>query len=176
MEPGIIPPGSRAAAPNQIWSYDFMSARTRRGGPIRILNVVDEFTRVAVTTHVSRSIGSGDLQQVLEKAIERHGAPTLIRSDNGREFISTTIVEWLGERGVEAAFIEKGKPQQNPYVERFNGTMRRELLNGEEFDSVLEARVMIEQFVEEYNTCRPHRGLKMMTPAAFANTQKKSSA
>jgi len=163
----------RAERPNHIWSYDFMSARTRRGGPIRILNIVDEFTRVALGTHVSRSIGSGEPQQVLEKTIERHGAPTLIRSDNGREFISATLVEWLAERGVEAAFIEKGKPQQNPYVERFNGTMRRELLNGEEFDSVLEARVMISSWVEEYNTCRPHRGLKMMTPAAYAAARRK---
>jgi putative transposase len=113
---------------------------------------------------------------VLAKTIERHGPPTLIRSDNGREFIATTIVEWLGERGIEAVFIEKGKPQQNPYVERFNGTMRRELLNGEEFDSVLEARVMVSAWVEEYNTQRPHRALKMLTPLAFAKAQNEAGS
>src|SRR5579884_2521546 len=158
----------RATAPNDIWSYDFMSGRTRHGGPIRILNIVDEFTRVALGTHVSRSIGSADLQDVLEKTINRHGVPRLIRSDNGREFISTTIIEWLEQRGIEAAFIEKGRPQQNAYVERFNGSMRRELLNQEEFDSVLEARVLIEEWVDQYNTVRPHRGLKMLTPLAFS--------
>ena len=148
-----------------------MSARTRRGGPIRILNVVDEFTRVALAAHVSRSVGSADLIRVLEEAFERHGKPSVMRSDNGREFIASTVVQWLKEQGVEAAFIEKGRPQQNPYVERFNGTMRNELLNGEEFDTLLEARVMIQAWVVEYNTRRPHRGLGMLTPLAFAEAQ-----
>jgi putative transposase len=129
----------RAERANHIWSYDFMSDWTRRGGPIRILNIVDEFTRVVLRSHVSRSIGSNDLKRVLAETFERHGRPTLIRSDNGREFIATTEVEWLAEQGVEAVFIEKGKPQQNGSVERFNGSMRREILNVEDFDTVLES-------------------------------------
>jgi len=164
----------RATAANHIWSYDFMSARTRRGGPIRILNIVDEFTRVALTTHVSRSIGSADLIRILQKTFEHHGKPSVMRSDNGREFIATTVVEWLAGQGIETAFIEKGRPQQNPYVERFNGTMRNELLNGEEFDTLLEARVMIQAWVVEYNTKRPHRGLGMMAPLAFAEVQNRA--
>jgi putative transposase len=157
-----------AAAPNQIWSYDFMSARTRSGASLRILNVVDEYTRVALGCRVDRSLGAAEVIAELERLFARHGRPQLLRSDNGREFIAASLADWLAERGVRQAFIEKGSPQQNPYVERFNGSMRDELLNGEEFDSLLEARVMIAAWVEQYNTLRPHRGLGMMTPSAYA--------
>ena len=92
----------------------------------------------------------------------------MLRSDNGREFIAASLGDWLAEQGVKTAFIEKGSPQQNAFVERFNGTMRDEVLNGEEFDSLLEARVVIGNWLVEYNTLRPHRGLGMLTPAAFA--------
>ena len=157
-----------AGAPNHVWSYDFMSGRTRDGASLRILNVVDEHTRVALGCRVDRSIGAGDVVQELERLFDRHGRPQVLRSDNGREFIAASLLDWLAERGVQTAFIEKGSPQQNPFVERFNGSMRDELLNGEEFDSLTEARVVIGAWVEEYNTLRPHRGLGMMTPSAFA--------
>lgn len=157
-----------AAQPNHIWSYDFMSGRTRDGAALRILNVVDEYTRVALGCRVDRSIGASDVVAELERLFAKHGRPQVLRSDNGREFIAASLLDWLGERGVQTAFIEKGSPQQNPFVERFNGTMRDELLNGEEFDSLLEARVLINNWIDEYNTLRPHRGLGMMTPAAFA--------
>jgi putative transposase len=106
----------------------------------------------------------------LELLFEAHGRPQVLRSDNGREFIAATLQAWLAERGVATAtaFIEKGAPQQNPFVERFNGTMRDELLNGEEFENVLEARVLIAAWVEEYKSLRPHRGLGMLTPRQFA--------
>jgi putative transposase len=81
--------------------------------------------------------------QELERLFHRHGQPQVLRSDNGREFIAASLLDWLAERSVATAFIEKGSPQQNPFVERFNGTMRDELLNGEEFDSLLEARVVM---------------------------------
>jgi putative transposase len=97
-----------------------------------------------------------------------HGKPDVLRSDNGREFIAASLRDWLAEQGVKTAYIEKGSPQQNPFVERFNGTMRDELLNGEEFDNLIEARVVISNWITEYNTLRPHRGLGMLTPAAFA--------
>ena len=145
-----------------------MGSRTRDGGAIRILNVVDEYTRVALGCRVARSIGAGDVIAELEQLFERHGRPQLLRSDNGREFIAASLGAWLAERGVKTAFIEKGSPRQNAFVERFNGTMRDELLNGEEFASLLEARVVIANWVVEYNTLRPHRGLGMITPAAFA--------
>lgn len=157
-----------AECPNHVWSYDFMGARTRNGGPIRILNVVDEYTRVALGSRVARSIGARDVINELEQLFERHGRPRVLRSDNGREFVAESLGDWLAEQGVKTAFIEKGSPQQNAFVERFNGTMRDELLNGEEFDNLLEARVVISNWLAEYNTLRPHRGLGMMTPAAFA--------
>lgn len=157
-----------AAFPNHIWSYDFVAVRSRRGASIRILNVVDEFTRVAIGAHVAPSIGARDVWRILEQLFERHGAPHMIRSDNGREFIAATVVDGLRARGITPVFIERGSPQQNPFVERFNGTMRDELLNGEEFDSVLEARVVIGRWLAEYNEHRPHRGLGMLTPAAYA--------
>jgi transposase InsO family protein len=156
---------------DHIWSYDFLATRTADGGPLRVLNIVDEYTREAVGSHVARSIGARDVVHVLERLFASRGTPAIIRSDNGREFIAGTVVDWLAERGVTAAFIEKGSPQQNCYVERFNGTMRDELLNGELFHSVLEARVVIGDWITGYNSSRPHRGLGMMTPAAFAASQ-----
>jgi len=157
-----------ATRPNHVWSYDFMGSRTRDGSPIRILNVVDEYTRVALGCRVARSIGARDVIAELEQLFARHGRPAVLRSDNGREFVAASLGDWLADRNVKTAFIEKGSPQQNAFVERFNGTMRDEVLNGEEFDSLLEARVVIANWVVEYNTLRPHRGLGMMTPAAFA--------
>ena len=157
-----------AVHPNHIWSYDFMNARTQRGSLIRILNVVDEYTRIALGCRVASSIGSAEVIAELEGLFRRYGKPKLIRSDNGREFISKTLTDWLRAQGVEPVFIEKGSPQQNPYVERFNGTMRDEKLSGEEFLSVLEARVVLETWLEEYNARRPHRGLGMRTPLQYA--------
>lgn len=164
-----------ATKPNDVWSYDFMGERTRDGGSLRILNVVDEYTRVALGAKVDRSIGASDVKAHLCELFARHGKPRVLRSDNGREFIAATLGEWLEEQGVARAFIEKGSPQQNAFVERFNGTMRDEVLNGEEFESVLEARVVISAWIDHYNTERPHRGLGMMTPAAYAKAWKAGS-
>ena len=164
-----------ALGAHHIWSYDFVSARVRRGGSVRILNVVDEYTRLSLGSLVARSIGAGAVVGHLTDLMEQWGTPTAIRSDNGREFIAATVVKWLLERGVEPVFIEKASPQQNPYVERFNGTMRRELLNTEEFRNLLEARVVIGDWVDEYNTVRPHRGLAGKTPTAFATAAKRAA-
>jgi transposase InsO family protein len=157
-----------ATGPNHVWSYDFMSSRTRDGGALRILNVVDEYTRLSLGCRVARSIGAGSVREELEQLFDQHGKPAVLRSDNGREFIAQSLTEWLAGQGVKTAFIEKGSPQQNAFVERFNGTMRNEVLNGEEFNSLVEARVVINQWREQYNTIRPHRGLGGLTPAAFA--------
>lgn len=157
-----------ATRPNEVWSYDFMSSVTRDGRSLRILNVVDEHTRLAVGCRVARSIGARDVIGELETLFRRHGKPAVLRSDNGREFIAATLADWLAGEGVQTAFIEKGSPQQNPFVERFNGSMRDELLNGEEFESLLEARVVIAAWVDRYNSERPHRGLGMMTPLQYA--------
>ena len=144
-----------------------MTDHTADGAPFRILNVIDEYSRVCIESYVARSIGASRVRQVLERLFATRGRPELIRSDNGREFIAETLGNWLAEHRVASAFVEKGSPQQNAFVERFNGSMRRECLNVEEFDSILEARVVIGEWRVEYNTVRPHRGLRGMTPAAF---------
>jgi len=108
----------------------------------------------------------------LDKLFELHGKPKVLRSDNGCEFIAATLLDWLAERRVKPAFIEKGNPQQNSYVERFNGTMHHEPLNGEESNSVLEVRVVITGWMEEYNQRRPHRALGMLSPSQFAERLK----
>jgi putative transposase len=153
---------------NHVWSYDFMSARTVDGGALRILNVLDEHTREALGSKVARSIGSESVRKHLAKLFAIHGTPKYIRADNGREFIGEELKLWLKEQGVTPIFIEKASPTQNCYIERFNGSMRRELLNGEMFHSVLEAKVVIDEWLVLYNTRRPHRGLAGKTPAAYA--------
>jgi transposase InsO family protein len=164
-----------ATAPGEVWSYDFMSVRTRTGAPIRILNVVDEFTRVCVGSRVAPSIGARQVRRYLQEMFAEHGKPKAIRSDNGREFIAASLTSWLASQGVTCWFIEKGRPQQNAFVERFNGTMRNETLAGEEFHNVLEARVVLAEWVGEYNARRPHRGLGMMTPLQFAAACRKGA-
>ena len=157
-----------ATRPGHVWSYDFMSMRTNRGTGLRILNVVDEFTRVCVGFAVNYSMGAAEVRKAMEAIFETHGKPEIIRSDNGREFIATGLLEWLREQGVRPVQVAKASPQQNGYVERFNGSMRDELINREVFHSLTEARVMIGNWVEHYNTERPHSGLNMRTPAAYA--------
>lgn len=162
-----------AKRPNDVWTYDFMSAQVRRGGAVRILNVLDEYTRLSLGSHVARSIGAGAVVTHLERLFERHGAPVAIRSDNGREFISASVKEFLAEHGVEALFIAKASPQQNPLIERFNGTMRRDLLNVEEMENVPEAQVLVNLFNDDYNKVRPHRSLSGMTPQEFFDLYRK---
>lgn len=157
-----------AVRPGHVWSYDFMSMRTNRGTGLRVLNVVDEFTRVCVGFAVNYSMGAAEVRKAMEAIFEVQGRPEIIRSDNGREFIATGLLEWLREQGVRPVQVAKASPQQNGYVERFNGSMRDELINREVFHSLTEARVLIGNWVEHYNTERPHSGLNMRTPAAFA--------
>jgi putative transposase len=128
-----------------------------------------------VGCRIDRSIGARDIADELAELFERHGRPRILRSDNGREVIAESLADWLRGQGVGQLFIEKASPQQNAYVERFNGTMRDEVLNGETFRSVLEARVVIGQWIETCNTIRPHRGLGYKTPAAFYEIVKAGS-
>jgi transposase InsO family protein len=157
-----------ALYPDHIWTFDFMTDRTVDGAAFRILNIIDEYTRVCVASYVARNIGAQRVVWVLERLFAQSIKPKIIRSDNGREFISGVLELWLGEQGVTSAFVEKGSPQQNAFIESFNAGMRRECLSAEEFHSLLEARVVIAGHVEEYNTVRRHRGLGMLTPAEFA--------
>ncbi len=163
----------RAKHPNHIWGMDFIGETTRRGRRFRILNVVDEFTRVALVCRVDTSIGTRAVIEELGPVFEANGKPKIIRSDNGREFIALTLKNWLAERGVAIAYIEKGQPQQNCFIERYHGTMRDDVLANEDFDTVLEARIIVRQWAfETYNTRRPHRSHGMLTPRQFAERWK----
>lgn len=154
--------------PNHIWSYDFVGRRTADGRPLRVLNVMDEFTRVALGSLCARSIGAREVRQHLSKLFTEHGKPTIIRADNGREFIANLLREWLATEGVRGVFIAKAKPWQNGYMERFNGTVEREVFENELYHSVLEAQVVLDQWIKTYNTRRRHRGLRGQTPAGYA--------
>ena len=150
----------RAEHPDHIWAYDFMSGHTTDGRSFRILNVIDEYTRELVCCTVERSIGSTRVEQALTDAFgRRRRRPKILRSDNGREFIADNLTRWLDAQGVERAYIEKGRPNQNGIVERLNGLMRRHVLDVEDLNTLLEARVVISGWADEYNHERPHGAL-----------------
>lgn len=129
---------------------------------------MDEFTRIGVGSFAARSIGARQVEKHLEKVFAVHGKPKIIRADNGREFIADRLQDWLGEQGVRGVFIAKASPQQNGYCERFNGSMEVELFGHELYHSVLEVQVVVDEWLEKYNTRRPHRSLGGKTPAAYA--------
>jgi putative transposase len=150
---------------NHVWAYDFVEDRTRDGRKIRMLNVVDEFTRECLTIRVGRKLGSADVIDVLADLFIVRGTPGYIRSDNGPEFVATAVKGWINGVGAKTAFIEPGSPWENGYVESFNGKLRDELLNAEVFNTRLEAQVLIEQWRVHYNTVRPHSSLGYRPPA-----------
>ena len=150
---------------NHVWAYDFVEDRTRDGRKIRLLNVMDEFTRECLTIRVARKLGSADVIDVLADLFIARGTPGYIRSDNGPEFIAMAVKGWIGGVGARTAFIEPGSPWENGYVESFNGKLRDELLNAEVFNTLLEARVLIEQWRMHYNRVRPHSSLGHRPPA-----------
>ena len=153
---------------DHVWSYDFALARTRDGRPLRILVILDEHTRECLSLVVARQISSQDVLDRLYSLFIYRGVPEFIRSDNGPEFTAKAVREWLGRIGVRTLFIEPGSPWENGYVESFIGKLRDELLNGEIFDTLLEARVVIESWRREYNQCRPHSSLGYRPPAPEA--------
>ncbi|MBP0447350.1 IS3 family transposase [Roseomonas sp. SSH11] len=142
--------------PNQVWAYDFVEDRTRDGRKFRMLNVVDEFTRECLAIRVGRQLRAADVIDVLSDLFIRRGVPGHVRSDNGPEFASTAVKGWITGVGAKTAFIEPGSPWENGYVESFNGKLRDELLNAEAFNTLVEAKVLIEQWRRHYNTVRPH--------------------
>jgi transposase InsO family protein len=158
----------RALYPNQVWSYDFVSDRTSDGRPIRILNVIDEFSRKSLLMYVARKIRAIDVLECLAELFIIHGTPDYIRSDNGPEFVAEILRGWLQRLGVKTLFIEPGSPWENGYIESFNGKLRYGLLDGEIFDTILEARVVTETWRREYNTIRPHSSLGYRPPAPEA--------
>lgn len=155
----------RAEYPNHVWSYDFVADTTRDGRSLRILNIVDEYSRECLASFVARRIRSQDVILVLADLILKHGLPKHIRSDNGPEFIAIKLRRWLKGLAIEPLFIEPGSPWENGYIESFNGKMRDQFLNGELFYTLREAEIMIERWRIHYNTKRPHSSLGGLPPA-----------
>lgn len=150
---------------NDVWSYDFVKARTHDGRGFRILTVIDEYTRQCLALVVERSLTSDDVLDCLARLFVEHGIPEHIRSDNGSEFTARAVRRWLGRMGVQSLFIEPGSPWENGYNESFNGKLRDELLNGEIFYTLREAQILIERWRTHYNTFRPHSALGYRPPA-----------
>ncbi len=156
---------------DHVWSYDLAMIRTTDGRLIRILVIIDEYTRECLSLLVARRIKSQVVLDQLYDLFISRGTPEYIRSDNGPEFTAKAVRKWLGRIGVGTLFIEPGSPWENGYVESFIGKLRDELLNGEIFDTLLEARVVIESWRREYNQLRPHSSLGYKPPAPEAYDQ-----
>ncbi len=150
---------------NHVWSYDIMEDKTYNGKKFRILNIMDEYSRECLLSYASRRITSREVVEFLSDLFCRMGLPEYIRSDNGSEFTARRVREFISNLGTYPAFIEPGSPWENGYIESFNGKMRDELLNGEIFDTMAEAKVLIESWRIYYNTIRPHSSLDYMPPA-----------
>lgn len=157
-----------ATFPNHVWTYDFMFDATHQGRRMKVLTVIDEFTREALAVVPARSMNASALKGVLARLFAVHGKPATIRSDNGPEFIAFELTEWLETQGATTHHIEPGKPWQNSFAESFNSRVRDECLNMNEFWSVEHARVVLEAWRIEFNTEHPHSSLGYKTPAQFA--------
>jgi putative transposase len=153
---------------NHVWTYDFVFDRTHNGRPLKMLTMVDEHTRESLAIEVDRRLTSKDVIRVLARLMLKNGIPEHIRSDNGPEFVAKAVREWLARLGTETLFIEPGSPWENGYIESFNGKLRDELLNGEIFYTLKEARVLIEMWRRHYNQVRPHSSLGYRPPAPEA--------
>ena len=163
-------PLERPLLANQVWSMDFVFDRTAEGRVIKNLTVVDDATHEAVAIVAERTMGGNHLVRVLEQLVKTRGLPKAIRTDNGKEFCSRAMLMWAHTRGVQLLLIEPGKPNQNAYIESFNGRLRDECLNEHWFASLQHARVVVEAWRKEYNEERPKKSLGGLTPAAYANT------
>ena len=153
---------------DHVWSYDFVLDRTSDGRTFRMLTLIDEHSRECLAIDVARRLTSEDVLERLSDLFVRRGVPTYLRSDNGSEFTATKVRQWLARVGVTTLFIAPGSPWENGYVESFNGKLRDELLAREQFDTLLEAKVLIERWRREYNTHRPHSSLGYRPPAPEA--------
>ena len=158
----------RPAHENHVWSYDFMTARTHDGRAFRILNILDEYKRECLDITVDRKITAHQVIERLADLFITKGIPEHIRSDNGPEFTARAVRKWLERLEVKTLFIEPGSPWENGYIESFNGKLRDELLDREIFTTLLEAKVLIENWRREYNTIRPHSSLRYKPPAPEA--------
>jgi putative transposase len=158
----------RAQRPGHVWAIDFQFDQAVNGRAIKLLNIVDEFTREALAMEVATSITAEDTVRVLDRLARERGAPEHVRCDNGPELTAHALRDWCRFSRAETAFIEPGAPWQNPFVESFNGRVRDELLDVEQFSGLAEARVVIADWRDDYNHHRPHSALRMLAPATFA--------
>lgn len=161
----------RAEYPNHVWSYDFVQDRTYEGKKFRMLTVIDEYTRESLAIPVKRNLRSIDVVETLANIFIRRGTPKYIRSDNGPEFVSAYVRNWLAELKVDTLFITPGSPWENGYNESFNGKLRDELLEREIFYTLKEAKVLVGMWRVNYNTRRPHSSLGYRPPAPEAILQ-----
>jgi putative transposase len=155
----------RAERPNHVWSYDFVEDRTHDGRKYRMLNVIDEFTHECLAIRVNRKLKAVDVIDVLSDLFILRGVPGHIRSDNGAEFIAKAVQEWITAVGAKTAYIAPGSPWETGFIESFNARLRDELLDGEIFYSLKEAKIVIESWRRHYNTVRPHGSLGYRPPA-----------
>ncbi len=153
---------------NHVWSYDFVAERLENGRKVRLLVVIDEFTRECLALDVAQSFKGKDVVDVLRYLFAVRGCPKYIRSDNGPEFVSNAVVKWLKKTGVDTLYIAPGSPWENGYVESFNSRLRDEFLNRELFLHIDELRYVADRWRMDYNHYRPHSSLDYMSPAAFA--------
>ena len=157
----------RAERPNDVWAIDFQFDATSDGRMLKLANVVDEFTREALSTRTGRTCTADELVEILSDLAVERGVPQHLRCDNGPELIAWALRDWCRDRGPATSYIEPGSPWENPYVESFNARIRDELLAGTEFCNLTEAQVLIEDWRLEYNTERPHSSLGYLTPVEF---------
>lgn len=168
VQPGERQPLVRPVAANQVWSMDFVFDRTAEGRVIKCLTIVDDATHEAVTIEVERAISGLGVTRVLDRLALSRGLPQVIRTDNGKEFCGKAMVIWAHQQGVQLRLIQPGKPNQNAYVESFNGRLRDECLNEHWFTHLLQARTTIETWRREYNEERPKKALGGLTPSLYA--------
>lgn len=161
-------PLGRPAAANRVWSMDFVFDRTADSRVLKCLTIVDDATHEAVAIAVERGINGKGVTRILDRLALARGLPQAIRTDNGKEFCGKDMLTWAHETGVRLFLIQPGKPNQNAYVESFNGRLRDECLNEHWFTSLAHAQVIVEQWRREYNEERPKRGLGGLTPSAYA--------
>jgi transposase InsO family protein len=157
----------RATHPNHVWALDFQFDETADRRRLKLLNIVDEHTREALAMRVGRSCDADEVVATIEALVAERRAPGHLRMDNGPELIAWALRDWCRLAGTTTTYIEPGSPWENPFIESFNGRVRDELLNIEEFASLLEARVVVESWRAEYNTYRPHSSLGDLTPAEY---------
>lgn len=163
-------PLPKATACNNCWSLDFTSDSLTDGRKFRTLNVLDDYNREALGIEIDYSLPAQRVTRLLDRLVERYGKPERLRSDNGPEFISQALQDWCVDKKVDLHWIEPGKPTQNAYIERFNGTFRREVLNANIFSSLAQVRRTVDAWLVEYNTERPHQALQFMTPVEYRQT------